>query len=187
MGFIDDGKGTGYKAAVSKKNQLKVLSATEPQMTHSSKYADSFSWTAISADIDTGDTALWVTNTSTSRLLHITQIYMWADTAVQFKMHCPAYPTTPAGTAIVGNNLNRTSSKLADALAYADETANAFVAANVIYTVRNNEVGTDQFGVMVDLNGALILGYHQAIAVDIIGETAAFECTIMGYFEEEEA
>jgi len=180
---IEDGKGSGIKAEVSSDNRLKVNSASEKQIANISKTNErSFSWTAVAADIDTGDTALLVANTSTSMDLHITKIYMWADTAIQFKIHCPAYPTL-AGTVVTGNNLNRNSNLIAEASAYADETGNTFAAGNVVLTMRNNEVGTDQFGCETDFEGALVLGYHNSVAVDLIGETGAFECTIFGYFE----
>ena len=183
--IIEDGTGTGRKVGVSLDNRLETTTVTEPRLAHESKkHENSYSWTSVSADIDAGDTALWVANTSTTKDLHISSIYVWADVATQFKIHVPAYPATPAGTAVVGNNLNRTSGVLAEALAYTDESANAFSAANVILTLRNNEVGTDQFGVLHDFSGSLILGYRNAVAVDIIAESGAFECTIFGYFED---
>jgi uncharacterized membrane-anchored protein len=187
MSEINDGTGSGYKMKVNRDNRAEVSAAVEPRQVHNSrKHKRAFSWTAVSADIDAGDTALWLANISSTLQLCITKIYMWADTATQFKIHCPAYPATPAGTLVVGNNLNRTANELAEALCYADETANAFAAANVVKTVRNNEVGTDQEGIEVTFDGSLILGYRNCIAVDIIAESAAFECTIEGYYDEPE-
>lgn len=181
--LIEDGKGSGLKCEVNSDNRLSVTAVSEPKIAHnSSNHSSSYSWTAVSADIDTGDTALLVYNTSTTEKLHITKIYMWADTAVQFKIHCPAYATF-TGTLVTANNLDRSSGKAASALAYADETGGVFAAANVVLTVRNNEVGSDQFGEWADFEGALVLGYHDAVGVDLIGETGAFECTIFGYFE----
>lgn len=181
---IDDGTGTGRKAKVNLDNYLHVSAVGESRLSHNSdKHSNSYSWTAVSADIDAGDTGLLIANDSTTQNLHITKVYMWADVATQFKIHCPAY-AAPAGTAVVANNLNRTSPKAAPATAKADETGNTFAAGNVVLTVRNNEVGTDQFGVDWDFEGALILGYHQCVAVDIIAESAAFEVTIFGYFED---
>ena len=183
--LIEDGKGTGRKALVTLDNRLGVSAVGEAKITHESKENfGSFSWTAVSEDLAAGGTALWVANTSTTKQLHITGIYCWADVPTQFKVHCPAYPATPAGTAVVGNNLNRTSGILAEALAYANESANTFAAANVILTLRNNETTGDEFGVFHDFSGALILGYHNAVAVDVIADSAAFECTILGYFED---
>ena len=89
---------------------------------------------------------------------------------------------TPAGTAVVGNNLNRVSGNAAQATAKADETGNVFAAANVVTTVRNSELATAEEGQWIDYDGALVLGHHDSVAVDIIGESATFECTIIGYF-----
>ena len=181
---IEDGKGTGKAAEVDENNRLRVYAVTEPEMTATSHYTgDSYSWTAVSADIDAGDTALLVCNDSTTKHLYISDIYVWADVATQFKIHFPAY-VTPAGTAVIGLNLNRTSGKLAEATAKADETANVFAAANVLLTLRNDEGGTEGQTQRVNLQGAVILGYHDCIAVDIIAESGAFEVTIMGYYHD---
>lgn len=144
--------------------------------------AEAYSWTSVSADIDTGDTALLVCNNSNTKKLHIEKVYCWTDVAAQFKIHVPAYPTL-AGTAVTGVNLNRGSTNEANGVAYTDETGNTFAAGNVITTIRNNEVGTDQFGEWVEYGGAVILAYHDCIAIDIIGEGAAFECTVIGYYK----
>ena len=181
---IKDGKGRGYLAEVNEDQQLEVLSKSRPAIAKVSKDSGgSYVWTAVSADIDTGDTALLVCNDSQTKNLHITKVYCWADVAVQFKMHTPAYPTL-AGTAVVGVCLNRALAKTAEATAKVDETGNTFVEANVVKTLRNNELATDEFGVHWDFEGALILGYHNSIAIDIIGESLAFECSVEGYYEK---
>lgn len=159
-----------------------VDSLSKTPLAIASERGDAFSWTAVTADIDTGDTALLVANDNPNKKLHVTKIYCWADVAVQFKIHCPAY-AAPAGTAVVGNNLNRGSGNVAMATAKADESANTFAAANTVLTLHSNELATDQKGLWADFEGALILDYHQSVAVDIIGESGAFECTIFGYFE----
>jgi hypothetical protein len=174
------GASSGEAANVTNE-QLHGKAAVETRMADVSKRKElAYAWTAVSADIDTGDTALLVCNTDSAKKLHITKVYCWADTAVQFKIHLPAYAAF-AGTAVTGKNL--AGGGAADAVAYADETASTFAAANSILTLRNNEVGTDQFGVDWDFEGAVVLDYHEAIAVDLVGETAAFECTIFGYYE----
>jgi len=181
---IEDGVGSGKLAKVNDENHLSVEAVTHSRFSASSdNHGTAFSWTAVSADIDTGDTMLLVANNSTTQNLHINKIYVWADVPAQFKVHVPAY-VTPAGTTVVGVNLNRTSGKVADATAMADETANVFAQANVITTVRNNEATADEFGQWIDYEGALILGYHQSVAVDIIGESAEFQCTITGFFHD---
>lgn len=195
--IIEDGVGTGQKAAVTGSNRLDVSARVGPRIFYASRdNGDAYTWTAVSADINTGDTALYLVNDSTTERLFITEIYVWADVATQFKIHCPAYATPAGGSVVVGVNLNRESGSVALATARADETANAFAAANVITTVRNTyyvrgngddlvDIAAAGGGQWIDYEGALVLGYHDAVAVDMIGETAAFECTIKGYFHNE--
>jgi hypothetical protein len=181
--LIQDGK-TGKAAAVNSDNALMADAVVSSAMCEASLKGDAYSWTAVTTDINTGDTALCVVNQSKSRKLVIQSLYVYADVPSLLKVHVPA-ACTWAGTAVVGVNLNREkASVLADAVAYADETGTTFADANVILTIATNETATDQFGVWIEnLNGgALILGYDDAIAVDIIGESAAFNCTIVGYY-----
>lgn len=180
--IINDGAGSGRSVKVNEDNQLAVAGVVLTPLANATIKGNAYSWTAVSADIDAGDTGLLVCNNSLDKKLHITKVYAWADVATQFKIHCPAYATI-TGTAVVGNNLNRSSKNIAEASAFADETASAFVAGNTVATLRNNEVGTDQFGVEIDFEGALVLGYHDSVAVDLIAESGAFEATIFGYFE----
>jgi hypothetical protein len=179
---LEDGTGSGSRVAINSNNQLKTISVIIPDLSyHSVKHSDTYSWTAVTADLAAGDTALLVSNDSQTKNLHIDYVYIWADVPTAIKLHFPAY-VTPAGTAVLGVNWNRKSGKLADATAKAGETANVFSQANVFYTIRSNEDTNDQFGNTVCLCGAVILGYHTSIAVDIIADSAAFQCTIIGHY-----
>ena len=190
---LEDGKGSGQQASVSE-NRLNVSARTGSRIYYCSRNdGNAYAWTAVSADINTGDTGLYLVNNSTTKKLFIEKIYVWGDVACQFKIHCPGYATPAGGSDVVGVNINRTSGKEADATCKADETANTFAAANVITTVRNTYMsrgnGDDNAdipaagqGQWIEYAGALILGYHDSVAVDIVGETAAFECTILAHF-----
>lgn len=180
---IVDGKGSGREAQVDALNRLVVLADARSPLARATLDGDAYSWYAASADIDATDTALLVCNNEEKRRLHIDRIYLYCDVAQQFTIHFPAYPTL-AGTAVTAVNLNRSSNKQPVASAYRDETGNT--QGSVLMTVRNNEVGTDQFGQWVELDGAVVLGYHQSIAVDLVAEPGAFECTIIGHYEDEE-
>ncbi len=183
-------------AKVNSEGKLRTYSVVEPEFAYFSEHdGNAYSWTAVSANIDTGDTMLYVVNNSTTLRLSIKKIYVWADVVVQFKIHCPAYVTPAGGSVVVGVNLNRQSGAAADATARADETSNVFTAANVITTLRNThyvrgngddlvDIAAPGRGQWVDYEGALILGYHNSVAVDIIGESVAFECAVMGYFHD---
>ena len=180
--LIQGGK-SGVIADVNKDNQLLIDAVTLSAFAKASRNGDAYSWNAVTADIETAENMLSVINQSRSRLLHITKFYAWADVASVFHVHCPA-PGTWAGTAVVGVNLNRASQKTADAVAYADETGDTYAAANDVLALHTNETATDIFGVDWDFEGALTLGYDDCVSCYIVGASAAFNCTFMGYYKD---
>jgi hypothetical protein len=170
--IIDDGLGSGVSAGVSSDKRLEVSAKSNPRMYYISEdKADVYSWTAVTADLAAGATALYVVNDSPTKLLHIHSVYIYCDVATEYHVHCPAY-VAPAGTAVVGTNWNRTSGNLAEATAKANETSNV--------------VTTDVFSSYMEFSDAIILGYHNSIAIDIVADSAAFNCTIVGFFENKE-
>ena len=182
--IIEGGTGNGYKAKVDRHNRLWTKATAESALHHASIYHGfAYSWTAVSADIATGATALLVCNDDPEKQLIIDSAYVWTDVAAQFKFHFPDFAAFD-GTAVVGVNLNRTSNLIALATAKVNDAQNTFAATNVFLTVHTNELATDQFGANVDFRNAIVLGYHDTVAVDIIGEGAAFETTIWGYYQD---
>ena len=174
------GGNTGNLADVNDSLQLLTRAATVSALHEASLSGQAFAWNAVSADIDTGDTALLVRNDSSSKKLVIEKLYVWADVAAAFDVHLVTASFTAAGTAVTGVCLNKASATVASATAYADETGNT--QGDIILTLHSNELATDQFGIDYNFDGGVILGENQAIGVDIIGESAAFECTIVGYY-----
>ncbi len=183
---ITDGAGTtNQKAKVNASNQLYTFNIEHTAMHEASIAGDAYSWTAITSNIVAGDTALAVQNKSHTRKLVIRNVFMYGDVPGLIKIHCPIPVTLAGGAAVVGVNLNRgKAATLAVALARSAETSTTFTAGNVVFTVSTNETTGDQFGVMISplLDGALVLGYDDIVAVDIIGEVGAYECTIAGYY-----
>ena len=183
--IIYGGTGNGYSAKVTKTNRLNTSARTASRLYYASvDDGRAFTWTGISADVAAALGGMYLTNTSQVRQLHITKMYLYADVPTQFKIWCPATYVAPDGTSVVGVNLNRTSANVAEATCTVNETNNAFAAAQVICTVRGNELTSDQFGQWVDFEGALVLGYHDAVEVELVADTAAFEITIFGYFDD---
>jgi hypothetical protein len=180
MTAIKDGKGRGNLAEVNSSQQLEVSAKILTAFAKSSEEGGAFAWTAATADLAAADTALLVANNSQTKKLRITKIYVYSDVPTRVQIHLPAYPTL-AGTVVTGVCLNKSLNKVADASAYADETGNT--QGNIIKVLDTNELTTDQFGVSWDFEGAVILGYHDSIAVDIVGDSAAFGCSVEGYFE----
>ena len=193
---IQDGTGTGHAVKVTDQNRMDVSSRIGSRVYYASRiHGDSYCWTAVSADVAAGVGGIHLTNNSTSHSLFIEKIYVWADVVNQFKIWSPATYTAQNGTAIVGLNLNRASANAADATCTANETSNTFVPAQTLVTVRNTryvrgngddlvDIPAASQGQWIEFGGALILGYHNAIAVELVADTAAFEATIIGYFHD---
>ena len=176
MGFqFEDGRGTGDLAYVDD-HRVAVTSRENPRIAYASKDNGlAFSW-SHSYDHDAADTILLVSNSSTTMDLYIHTISIGADTATEFTVHLPTYPTL-AGTAVTGVNFNRTSGKTASAEAYGDETGNT--QANVIF---RGFVGANQTAILPP-HGTIILGYHDCIAVDLVTAGTKGAVTITGYYE----
>jgi len=171
---------TGNILNVVSKGRLPVQASGESEFAASSWIdGDAYCWATATADIAATETAILLCNNSTTKHLHIVKAYMYSDVPTQLQWHFPAYPTL-AGTAITGVNLNRTSKNVAPASCYADETGNT--QANIFMTVSTNEVTGDQRGLWLDFESAIILYYHDCIAMDVVADGAAFEAAIFGYF-----
>ncbi len=173
---IEDGKGNGQQASVSE-NRLDTSARTNPRIAYIARdHGQSYTW-SHSYDYDAADTILLLSNSSTTKDLSIHSIFIGSDTATQFTVHSPAYPTL-AGSLVTGVNTNRTSGKAADAEAYGDETGNT--QANVVST------GMIPAGssAIRPVSGTVILGYHDCIAVDLVTAGAMGTVTIAGYYED---
>lgn len=177
MGFsIVDGTGTGDQARVSPDHRVDVSSRTNPRIAYRSKNeADSYTWTSA-FDHDAGDTILLLSNASTTKKIYVHAIFIGADTATEWLVHIPTYPTL-AGTTITGVNTNLTSGNVADAEAYGDETGNTTGT-----TLASGFVGGNAT-IALEPSGSIILGYHHCIAVDLVTAGTRGTTTIAGYFE----
>ena len=140
-----------------------------------------FSWTSVTADIDANDTVILVTNDSTTKHLHITDMYVYSDVPSAIDFFTPAFATF-SGTAITGIALNRTGVTVAPATALGDSAGDTL--ANIFATLFTNETVTDQFGVWLRLNGLLSLGFHDSAAIAIVEASAVSNSVIMGYYHD---
>ena len=171
---------TGVIAEVNDDKQLTTRAVSVSALHEASLSGQAFAWNAVSADIDAGDTALLVQNTSSSKKLVIEKIYVYSDVATAVDVHLVTASFTIAGTAVTGVCLNKANPTVAPATAKADETGNT--QGNIIITLHTSELTTSQEAVEYDFSGSVIIGQNQAIGVDLVAELAAFECTIIGYF-----
>jgi len=174
--LIEDPK-SGGKADV-RNSALRVSTASA--IHEASLKGDAYAWNSVSYDAAAADTLLLVANDSSTQLLVIESIYFYADAATAVDIHFPAKATW-TGTAVVGVNLNRASSKVADATAITDETGQASQGP-IWITLHTAELTTAQEEIQYHVNGAIILGKDDAIGIDGVADLAAYEATIIGYF-----
>jgi len=180
MGFIiEDGGGTGNKAKISVDNQLLTKAVVESAAEFISVDKGlAFSWASGTFNPIAADTILLVKNTSLTRNLHISVIYLSTDVDTRVVVHFPIAEVTPTGTTIVGTNLNRTSANVAEATAIRDETDNTqgdvFWSGEIHAVNDPKEISTD---------GVIILGTGDSIGIDYVADVAACDVTIVGHFE----
>lgn len=175
---IDDGTGTGNVAMVDATNLLGVRAVTETELVEGAERGDAYSWSNVSYDYAAADTILLLQNTSITQNLMVDFFYIQGSTATEVVIHCPIVAFVPAGTAVTGTNMNRTSGKSASAIAKANETANT--QGVVIFRGAIAAAPSDPY--VIALGGALILGYGQSVGVDFVTDGAAARITIIGHY-----
>lgn len=167
---------SGETMEVDTDNRLLVDARSE--WLNAVRNGDAYIWTAETYDYDTADTIISVRNDHSTKNLHITKVKLHGDTETEVEIHVPNTTFTPTGTALVGENLNRTIQRTAEATAKVDETGQA-TQGDVIERVRI-KADTDY---EVDFGGALILGHDDAVAVDYATDGGEAHISIWGYFK----
>ena len=140
---------------------------------------ETFGWTSVSKDIDANDTAILLTNDSSSKHLHIVRAYAYTNVPSAIDFFLPAFAAF-TGTAITGIALNRTGVTVAPVTALGDTTGDTL--ANIFATLYTNELTTDQFGIWLELGGDLVLGYHDSFGIAMVAEPTLTNSAIIGYF-----
>lgn len=172
----------GVTAEVSKDRQLFVKSMVETEFEFISETTgEAFIWAIETYNYGGADTILLVRNDHATKNLHIEKIFLHGDTESEIEIHVPTAAFTIAGTAVVGEGLNRT--KDLDATAYAtakaDETGNT--QGDV---VERRRIYADTL-MEVNFNGALILNTNKAIGIDYVTVGAEAHISIWGFFKED--
>jgi hypothetical protein len=178
MGFqIEDGAGKGNQAKVDKVNRLWTMSTIYNKATHAAGTGNCYFWTT-SYIPSAGDTILWLSNLSTIKYLAIETIHMTSDTITRVTVHRPVY-TAPAGTLITGINSNFTLGNLAPVLCYSNETNNTQGDTLIQDMISPNDRSC------FPINGSILLGYNDCIAIDFVSTVTLAAVTIVGFFGEE--
>lgn len=138
---------------------------------------DAYIWTNETYSATGVDTILIVRNDNSSKDLYITKIRLHSVTETEVEIHVPSAAYSGTGTAVLGENLNRTIRKAAEATAICDETDNA--QGDIIERVR---IKAD-VDFLVDFEGGLVLGSGDAVGVDYATTSAEVHVSIWGYFK----
>ena len=175
---IKSGVGNGYLVEVTKNNKLRAYCTNESEISYESETnGQAYTWSNVSYNYTAGDTILLIKNTSATKNLLIQTVAVSGDTATTATIHLPNC-TTPTGTVVTGVNLNRQSGNTAEATAKADETTNT--QANIITTILINGSTT----MRCPVEGAIVLGLNDCIAVDFTTDGGAANVTVRGYYHE---
>jgi len=176
--LIEDGKGSGYRAEVNQNNQLNVFSVTEKEIAyHSQFHGAAYIWTAT-ADWGADKNAIWLRNNSTKDYLIIQQVTVSPAASCLCEIWV-GNGNTAGGTAVVGVNLNRSSKKAADATC---THTNTNVDAGAGMTLLNSFYSLATFKEPMTFDGALVLGYYDELAVNLVTDVGITAVGIFGYF-----
>lgn len=169
----------GTSAKVTDDNRLRTYAGQESEVAFQSRVNENaYSWT-MSADLGADKCALYLRNDTTTPLL-IDKIFLWASAAATFEIWAGNNKITPAGTAVVGFNLNTDSTALADVTCTHTETgADAGGTLTIIQTIQTGAVTKE----LVEWEGALVLGRLGEIAVNIVTDVDLASVTVLGYFQ----
>ena len=176
---ITGGTGNGYAAGVTSDNRLRAYAGQESEIAFQSRVNENaYSWT-MSADLGADKCALYLRNDSVTPLL-IDRIFVWESAAATVEIYIGNSQITPAGTAVVGVNLNTGSSQVADVTCTHTETgADAGGTLTLIQTIQTGAVTKE----VVEWNGALVLDRLGEVAVNVVTDVALTSVTILGYFQ----
>lgn len=177
MGVITDPR-TGNAAEVNEEFELVVRAIVEAEIEHASgKLGTAFSWDSTELDIDAGDTMLFVKNIGDTPLILDRLTINGSNVICTWTILIGAATTTPAGTEVIGVNINESfSTKMADAVAKSDETA---VADGAIIDRIKTPVSNTR---VHDMTG-IILGKNHYVQINQITESTSGSVVLYGHFE----
>lgn len=171
---------TGQGLSVNEQGQGIVRAITESEIEHASNAGRAYSWDSLDLDIDVGDTLLFVKNTGDTPLILDRLVINGSNVLQIYEINIGSETTTPAGTTVLGVNLNRSfSSSLAEATAFSDETA-----------VPDGDI-VDRIKIAIDghhihiLTG-VILGKNHYIQINQEVEATSGSVILHGHFENPE-
>ena len=180
--IITGGTGNGYSAKVDHENRLYTKSVTQELPAHvAAEEGKSYIWTAT-ADLAADKCLIYLRNDDTALNLVIQKIIISPAAACQFEIWVGSGSgVTVAGTSVTGVNTNLQSGNVALATCTHTETG-ADAGAGM-----DNILGTAWAGAGVNavpLDGVLVLGYLDEVAINLITDVGSSSANIMGYYHD---
>jgi hypothetical protein len=178
MALIEDGTGSGYSASVDDENRLKVAATMQTLHAHVSEIeAESYIWTATQT-LGADKCLIWLRNNNTTTNLIIQKIIVSPAATCQFEIWVGSNVTTEAGSAVTGKNLNLQSGKVALATCTHTETGADAGGSMTLLGTAWAGAGVNA----VPLDGTLVLGYLDEVAINLITNVGSSCANIMGYY-----
>ena len=179
--IIESGGKTSNKMIVDSDGHGHVRAFTQ-DVAHlqSDELGKSFTWAIVPYNYAALDTILLLRNDDPENQLVVTDIWMTSDAATDFILHyTDGVAFVPAGTAVLAQNSNRKKvGTAALATAMATETNNAQGNITIQLPLAAN------VPVHIDTKAAVILGYHNSIAIDFPTVGTMAWAVMGGYFQE---
>jgi hypothetical protein len=179
--IIQGGTGNGYSVKVDNENRLHTFTTMQELPAHASEEeGNCYMWTAT-ADLAADKCLLYLKNTNTDMNLVIQKIIISPAAACQFEIWVGSNSVTVAGTSVTGVNMNLGSGNVALATATHTETG-ADLGGGVMTLLGTAWAGA---GVnAVPLDGTLILGYLDEMAINLITDVGSSSANIMGFYHD---
>jgi hypothetical protein len=177
---ITDGTGGGKSAAVDNENRLTVAATMQTLHSHSSEdEGNAYIWTATQ-DLAADKCLIWLRNDSTDMALLIAKIIVSPAAACQFEVWVGSNVTTEAGTTVTGVNLNLQSGHVAEATCTHTETGADAGGSMTLLGTAWAGVGVNS----VALDSALVLGYLDEVAINLITDVGSTSANIFGFYHD---
>lgn len=168
---------SGVAAGVTPQNEVKTLARAKTGIEAAALRGDAFSWNAIQADIDIGDTVLFVRNDSI-RPLHLDRAEIVGSNVVcVYDIGIGKATTTPTGTAVTSVNLAPKFGNESQTTAFGDETA---VADATVIGRCSAIIGDTK---SYSLRG-VVLNRGEYVQINQETESTSGSATVYGYFED---
>ena len=180
MATVDDGTGSGSKAGISPTgNRLNVSARADTRAYYISRdNGQAYVWAPATYNGAAADTVLLVKNNGVIPL-YIHAIWLSSDIDTRWVIHLPTTNVTVAGAAtIVGVNLNTGSNNVADAVAEQAETGNS--QGDIIWSGETQATSSPQ---EIHFDDALSLHKNKSVGIDIVGEPAVVDVSIIAFFD----